>query len=255
MHLRPKSEHAAHHRTLDNNKTIDVPNLYSESRIGAPNSLTFSLNIRQQPKAARPCGFGDKDRRTIDPPPIVELVIESPTLTNDQIQEYRRARTYVMSCSIWDKTGTIDDSLMPGNYKDRRLVGSVVGTPFVGKDEYDREGCFFTFPDLSCRTSGSFRLKFDIVMVGGTIVTRRFPTLAEKKSDVFHVYSAKDFPGISANTLLAKRLREQGCDLPLKSGNDKRLRVAKIGGIGSEIRDDYDADDERQKCCCVRGFL
>ena len=33
----------------------------------------YLLTMRQQPIAARACGFGERDRRVIDPPPIVQL--------------------------------------------------------------------------------------------------------------------------------------------------------------------------------------
>ena len=36
---------------------------------------TFELIVRQDPVKARTIGFGDKDRRPMDPPPVVELVI------------------------------------------------------------------------------------------------------------------------------------------------------------------------------------
>lgn len=43
------------------------------------NSLSFfnrayELVVCQQPLHARMCGFGEKDRRPIDPPPIVQLI-------------------------------------------------------------------------------------------------------------------------------------------------------------------------------------
>lgn len=37
--------------------------------------LKYSLEVVQQPQRARMCGFGDKDRRPITPPPCVRLVI------------------------------------------------------------------------------------------------------------------------------------------------------------------------------------
>lgn len=43
-------------------------------------NVKYRLNIRQQPVAARSCGFGERDRRVIDPPPIVELLIEGPKI-------------------------------------------------------------------------------------------------------------------------------------------------------------------------------
>lgn len=37
--------------------------------------LKYELHVLQQPQRARMCGFGDKDRRPITPPPCVKLVI------------------------------------------------------------------------------------------------------------------------------------------------------------------------------------
>ncbi len=56
-------------------------------------------------------------------------------------------------------------------------------------------------------------------------------------SDVFTVYNAKDFPGMKASTALTKRLKEQGCLISIKKGND-RARARE----GSESEDDYDED-------------
>ena len=59
--------------------------------------------------------------------------------------------------------------------------------PFVGLDEKNMEGCFFCFPDLSCRTPGSFRLKF----------------------------------ALKTSTPLTKHLREQGFLISIKKGDKK----------------------------------
>jgi hypothetical protein len=37
---------------------------------------TYKLSVCQQPLHARMCGFGEKDRRPIDPPPIVQLFVD-----------------------------------------------------------------------------------------------------------------------------------------------------------------------------------
>ena len=43
-------------------------------------SLEYTLVIEQQPDRARMCGFGDKDRRPITPPPCVRLrVVDTRT--------------------------------------------------------------------------------------------------------------------------------------------------------------------------------
>ncbi|KAL4895585.1 velvet factor-domain-containing protein [Aspergillus ambiguus] len=38
-------------------------------------SPRYQLHIRQQPIAARACGAGDRDRRPVDPPPIIQMLL------------------------------------------------------------------------------------------------------------------------------------------------------------------------------------
>jgi hypothetical protein len=38
---------------------------------------SYRLEVSQQPIRARMCGFGDKDRRPIDPPPVVRLLVST----------------------------------------------------------------------------------------------------------------------------------------------------------------------------------
>lgn len=150
-------------------------------------------------------------------------MIEGPNLTDEELSAQLRGH-YVMSCSIYDETGTRDVSFMPEEYcHQRRLIGSLVATPFVGKAEHGAEGCFFCFPDLSCRTPGEFCIKFSLVMVdlARAREIKCLPVLVEAKSDAFTVYNAKDFPGMQASTKLTKLLREQGCIIPIKKGPDK----------------------------------
>ncbi|PKS10158.1 hypothetical protein jhhlp_001908 [Lomentospora prolificans] len=200
----------------------------------------YRITVRQQPVAARSCGFGERDRRVIDPPPIVQLTIEDPSLSKEEISQRIKYPFSVMHCSIWDSTGEQDNSAMPEDYRQqRRLMGTLVASPFVGIDENGEEGCFFCFPDLSCRTPGSFRLKFVLVIIDPIASTqpggKKFPIMAEVMSDIFTVYNAKDFPGMQASTPLTKRLKEQGCLISIKKGNEKS---------GPGARDDTDEDGE-----------
>ncbi|KAF4452520.1 hypothetical protein F53441_4632 [Fusarium austroafricanum] len=197
------------------------------SEVGINNrsgGISYSLRIRQQPIAARSCGFGERDRRVIDPPPIVQLLVEGPNLTKEDITKHLRYPHYVMNCSILDESGSRDASFMPEEYRQqRRLMGLLVSTPFVGKDEHGEEGCFFCFPDLSCRTPGSFCLNFSLARIDPMRARelKRFPFLINMRSDVFTVYTAKDFPGMQASTKLTKKLKEQGCIISIKKGNDR----------------------------------
>lgn len=215
----PAPRHTAHKA-----KSEWMPNLLGSNREQHLDTMEFHLEVRQQPRAARACGFGDRDRRVIDPPPIVQLRIDGPGLSDDEKRAYLRYSSYVMQCSIWDESGNRDASYMPDEYQhQRRLMGSLVGTPFVGDDDQGEEGCFFCFSDLSCRTPGSFRLKFTLFMIDPTraAALRHFPILTETKTEIFQVYSAKEFPGMVASSALAKKLKEQGCIISIKKGNDR----------------------------------
>ena len=46
------------------------------SHSGRSDKYEFTLVVQQQPVRARMCGFGDKDRRPITPPPCVRLIIK-----------------------------------------------------------------------------------------------------------------------------------------------------------------------------------
>lgn len=184
---------------------------------------TYRINIRQQPVAARSCGYGERDRRVIDPPPIIQMSIEDPGATEDEIR-YRLTHSYsLMHCTIWNEGGDQDLSSMPEDYRtQRRLMGTVVSSPFAGYDENDNYGCFFCFPDLSCRTPGSFRLRFSFMVLDPSSTPgHRTPVIALAMSDIFTVYNAKDFPGMKASTPLTKRLKAQGCLISIKKGNDR----------------------------------
>ncbi|KAK4192059.1 velvet factor-domain-containing protein [Podospora australis] len=209
-------------------------------------SSIHRITVRQQPYAARSCGFGERDRRVIDPPPIVQLTIHDDSLSKSEVSQLLRHQFSVVHCSIWDDKGEKDMSSMPEDFRQqRRLMGTLVASPFVGLDENGEEGCFFCFPDLSCRTPGSFRLKFALVVLDP--INMRTGTksdiLATVFSEPFQVYNAKDFPGMKASTQLTKRLKEQGCLISIKKGNEKRDTPGSSRGGTGKDDDDYDEDD------------
>ncbi|KAK3399215.1 velvet factor-domain-containing protein [Sordaria brevicollis] len=201
----------------------------------------YRISVRQQPFAARSCGFGERDRRVIDPPPIVQLTIHNDSLTREEHSRLLRHQFSVIHCSIWDETGLKDMSSMPEDFRQqRRLMGTLVASPFVGQDENGQEGCFFCFPDLSCRTPGIFRLKFALVVLDPArmMAGDRSSIVATAMSEPFQVYNAKDFPGMKASTPLTKRLKEQGCLISIKKGNEKGNGGSKGG------RDEEDSGEE-----------
>lgn len=188
--------------------------------------LVYKLIVRQQPLAARACGFGERDRRVIDPPPILQLTIDDPNLTPAQVISKLSPSYSIVHCSLWDPVRNVEDNTMPESTdkrQQRRLMGTLVASAFVGKDENEVEGCFFCFPDLSVRTPGTYALKFGFIQIDPDRMFRgnSAPVRATVITEPFHVYNAKDFLGMRASTALTKKLKNQGCLISVKKGYSK----------------------------------
>jgi hypothetical protein len=211
--------------------------------------LRYELKVRQQPIAARACGFGERDRRVIDPPPIIQLTVHDPKAGVVDLDELRYSLN-VVHCTLWNADGTGEETALvqPDRRSTRRLMGQLVASPSVAKDEHDVEGCFFCFPDLSCRTHGRYRLRFVLIRidpanlhVGGVA-----PILTEVLSDVFTVYTAKDFPGMRPSSALTRALKLQGCNIQVKKGNEKALARKRLAQ-SSEEEGGEDAKNKKKR--------
>ena len=223
----------------------------------------FKLKIRQQPIAARACGLGERDRRVVDPPPIVQLCLRDYDPTSKEDIQKLQWQWNVVQCTLWSipKPGdshaqdvtAIADPSYPSR-KSRRLMGSVVSSPFVGVDpdvpetgvKNARLAAFFIFHDLSCRQNGTYCLKFaymrvDVMNAPGETTS----ILAEVTSDPFEVYSAKDFPGMRPSTTLTKELKRQGASVQVKKGNDTKFgkKPSKRGSDELEDESEQSASD------------
>jgi len=125
-------------------------------------------------------------------------------------------------------------------------MGTNISSPFIGKDERNQETTFFTFPDLSVRTPGTYSLKFNLIVMDSINMCKpgyKAPVLATVMSHPFFVYNAKDFGGMRPSTALTKSLKAQGCLIPVKKGNSKPSSRAARDDDDEEDDDDDDADD------------
>ena len=193
----------------------------------------------------------------IDPPPILELKVSHPTAGKEMVEQRLRNNYYVVHCSLWGAeedrdSGAMDDprlasdgpGMKGGGSGQRRLMGTLVASPFVGLDEFGKEGCFFCFPDLSCRTTGRYRLKFNMCLLDPAEMVRgdRRAFVASAMSGVVTVYAAKDFPGMSSSSKLTRRLKEQGCLISVKKGiervGERKGKAAAVKGEEGEEDDD-----------------
>ena len=212
--------------------------------------LEYSLRMRQQPIAARACGFGERDRRVVDPPPIIELVARDPTTGE---QQYENDSYTTLHCVLIDaKTGE-DQSQIPAARPDmasaQRLMGNAVASPCVANDERGNRGSFFVFPDLSCRSPGQYKLLFRLLKINPhEMMTKSMNKIrARIESDPFEVFTAKEFPGMRASSSLLRALRAQGLNVGVKKGSEASKRNARRTAQQhkSGSNDDDDDDDDR----------
>ncbi|KAJ5115331.1 VeA-like protein [Penicillium alfredii] len=72
----------------------------------------WSLQVVQQPIRARMCGFGDKDRRPITPPPCIRLIVrDAQTEKEIDINEIDTS-FYVLTVDLWNADGTNEVNLV-----------------------------------------------------------------------------------------------------------------------------------------------
>ncbi|KAL7929114.1 velvet factor domain-containing protein [Trichoderma chlorosporum] len=72
----------------------------------------FHLDVVQQPRRARMCGFGDKDRRPITPPPCVRLVITDLATGKEIDCNDIDHSMFVLNVDLWNEDGTREVNLV-----------------------------------------------------------------------------------------------------------------------------------------------
>ncbi|KAI7867011.1 velvet factor-domain-containing protein [Spinellus fusiger] len=196
-------------------------------------SIKYKLVVRQQPHKARLCSFKEKvDRRPLDPPPIIQLVVadgaEDIYYTNPHTFLYATLATSESQKDLHFVNGT------------RTTAGSMVQSLHKLKDIDDKEGGFFVFADISVRLEGFFKLRFTMFEIEGENVHRICSVL----SDTFQVYSPKTFPGMSESTFLTRSFSDQGVRIRIR----KETRVPPvITKRRRTIDKSCDSDDSNEK--------
>ncbi|KAI7865097.1 velvet factor [Spinellus fusiger] len=172
------------------------------------------------------CGFGEKDRRPIDPPPIVQLIVkqkgqESAMLDLQSLQ----IPFFVLHVTLWSDDRQEERNIIsnPPKYT-RVLMGSLVSSPSLLKNPEGEPGLYFAFPDLSIRTEGRYTLRFSLMKLVSADFQQNATSsiIAQIFSDPFTVYSAKKFPGMTESTELSKVFAKQGLKIPIR--NDVRSK-------------------------------
>ncbi|TPX63156.1 hypothetical protein SpCBS45565_g06821 [Spizellomyces sp. 'palustris'] len=78
---------------------------------GSSDGGRFKLILRQRPKRARMCGFSDtKDRRLVDPPPVLQLIFV--TDGEDVLVRAEESPRWICHVSLYSPDGTEDCSIV-----------------------------------------------------------------------------------------------------------------------------------------------
>lgn len=226
----------------------------------------YILQVRQQPQAARACGFGERDRRVIDPPAIVQLSFKDfdPDCSEDVAE--LQYPFHIVHCSLItpeepqtgsDVTSVPDPSKI--NAMSRRLMGTLVASPFVAVDPEAaatasssssnpnaRLGCFFIFPDLSVRQTGRYRLRFTLMKVSMQMTPEgsQGNVIQSVDSEPFEVFIASNFPGMSASSTLIRELKKQGAPVSLKKGAGPGTKQKRSGNVTEKSESEDSAATE-----------
>ncbi|KAJ5322052.1 uncharacterized protein MYU51_002805 [Penicillium brevicompactum] len=169
-------------------------------------SSDFDLTIRQQPNRARVAGGKEKERKPIDPPPIVQLKVrEEGTYL---AQHYLQSPYYFLCCSLYDPTEDRPVPVAPST----ALAGTLVSSLHRLKDTDNSDGGFFVFGDLSVKLEGEFRLKFTLFEMRKDNVSYLKTIISER----FTVSPPKSFPGMMESTFLSRSFADQGVKLRIR---------------------------------------
>ncbi|ANB12820.1 hypothetical protein AWJ20_1092 [Sugiyamaella lignohabitans] len=205
------------------------------------NRFRFELEISQEPVRSRMCGFGDKDRRLISPPPCVQLKIyDRETGAPYEDITHLDVSFYALLVELWtvDETTNLSSVVqspkamsgpgassrgsegLPGSGRSqivRNLIGTLVATAFKLYNLDDNLGIWFVLHDLSVRIEGEYKLKFSFVRLSSTPGSNpAVPVLCESFSQPFRSYSAKKFPGVIDTTELSRYFALQGIRIPIR---------------------------------------
>ncbi|KAG2185383.1 hypothetical protein INT44_002174 [Umbelopsis vinacea] len=169
----------------------------------------FNLNIRQQPEQARLSTGNERERRTIEPPPIVQISLYGVSPENEG--NWLQSPNYFMCANLVHPTN--DSKVYTPHHP--ALAGQVVSAMYKLKDIDNQDGAYCVFGDLSVKAEGEFRLKFTLFKIQDAKVINIISII----SSSFMTYAAKAYPGAMEPTFLSRSFYDQGARIRIRKEN------------------------------------
>ncbi|KAF3761616.1 hypothetical protein M406DRAFT_74569 [Cryphonectria parasitica EP155] len=168
-------------------------------------SSPYRLTVKQQPERAKAANAKDKDRKPVDPPPIVQLDVD-PSLDPLQV--------YITSPYLFVQTFLIGASSSDPEPELNSLTGNTCTSGHVVKDDRGAHNMMFCLNDISVKKEGTYRLKFCLFKLNTT--SGDAEALTSICSQPFTTYSGRHFPGMSESTSMTRLLVDAGVRLRLR---------------------------------------
>lgn len=178
------------------------------------NSEDVVLVVRQQPREALVLTAGkDKNRKPVDPPPIIQLLVHQDA---DPQKHFLQSPYLFMTCTLYDQNGDnpVVDGSGSSSRKESVLAGCLVSSLHRLKDNENTEGAFFVFGDLSIRVQGRYRIRFTLFDLRKE--ENEVASLGYITSEPFNVVAQKDFRGLEESTPLSRCFADQGVRMRLR---------------------------------------
>jgi len=201
--------------------------------------------MRQQPEDSLVTLSGkEKVRKPLDPPPVVELIVE---------EDMDPQRLYMNSPNLFCMVHLVPvDSDVPHHMPDHEpaMVGTLCSSVHRLKDSPDTnttENAFFIFGDVSVRVTGIWRLRFTVydIPFGQSRRSCMSQLLATTFSAEFSVLQGKDFKGLAESTKLTRLFSEQGVRLRLRK--EQRQSKRKMDERSPSEPPEHPAPDKRSR--------
>ncbi|KAI8052586.1 velvet factor-domain-containing protein [Gilbertella persicaria] len=179
--------------------------------------ILYDIEIRQQPQRAKVSLINERDRRPIEPPPILQLHWQN--CSEEELKKRLQSPFYFTVANLV----TVQDPETPLLPAQEYLSGTTVSSLYRLRDIDNSDGGFFVFGDLAVKKEGKFKLRFSLFeIVDGQVKNRR--TIL---SNTFTVHIPKQFPGPIEATFLSRTFSDQGVKMRIRKEHRLQSRKRK----------------------------
>ncbi|KAK4521335.1 AP-1 adaptor complex sigma subunit Aps1 [Mucor velutinosus] len=175
-----------------------------------PNDRDYDIILRQQPARAKISVPNERDKRSIEPPPIVQM--QWINFSDEEKKQSLQSPFYFVMVNIVHAEAPDTASPLPTR---EYLSGATVSSLYRLRDIDNTDGGFFVFGDLAVRKQGYFRLYFSLFEMIDGIVENRKNIL----SNAFMVYTTKQYPGPMESTFLSRVFSDQGVKIRVRKNH------------------------------------